>query len=216
MATRNFHDHSFRPRTFFRNSTEECEVTPTRTTAGTISMTSHLSRSRTAANSVTSYSPGMVLNDIANSGSVSEDDLDFSFNHDDEIDYCPNTSNTTMSTSTPRPSIQNHHNSTPIFPRAGDTSSSTNQSFDDSCVGTLVGMLQQQQVVLQKLMDGQKALEEQQTTLKESVTVLQDKVNEFSNSRDSSNSSNSGGEGKRKRIVTRAISVRLQLTLVSI
>ena len=136
----------------------------------------------------------MILDDIPSPSAVICD-ADFSLEDDDAHDEASIDYETHKTTP---PSVVS------VFTRV---TSSYNAFAESPHVGTLVEMLQQQQAVLQKLMDGQKTLEEQQTTLKQSFTALQDKVNDFS-SKDSPSSS--GSERKKKRIVTRSLSVRLQ------
>ena len=196
MANGNAINSQIQPQSFFRSSSNATVSTPARQRViRSTSSQATTSTSRSRTNLLNSYSPGMILDDIPSPSAV-VCDVDFSFEDDDDahdetsIDY--ETHKTTP------PSVVS------AFTRV--TPSDTTLA-ENSHVGTLVEMLQQQQAVLQKLMDGQKALEEQQTTLKQSFTALQDKVNDFS-SKDSPSSS--GSEGKRKRIVTRSLSVRLQ------
>ena len=66
-------------------------------------------------------------------------------------------------------------------------------------------MLQKQQAMLQEVLNGQKIFEERQNTVESHLAELQSKVEESAVCTPSSSSS----EGKRKRIVTRALSVSL-------
>ena len=67
----------------------------------------------------------------------------------------------------------------------------------------IVVMLQQQQAILQEVLDGQKALEARQTNVEDKIIHLQSQVEKST----SSSTSPSSSDGKRKRIVTRALSV---------
>ncbi len=71
----------------------------------------------------------------------------------------------------------------------------------------IISFLQQQQQALQKVIDGQRAIEERQTSLEEKLTYLENKLSTPQPSPTSSAASSS--EGKRKRVVTRTLSVSL-------
>ena len=66
-------------------------------------------------------------------------------------------------------------------------------------------MLQKQQAMLQEVLSGQKALEDRQNTVESHLAKLQSKVEKSAVSTPTSSSS----EGKRKRIVTRTLSVSI-------
>ncbi len=70
-----------------------------------------------------------------------------------------------------------------------------------------ISFLQQQQQPLQKVIDGQRAIEERQTSLEEKLTYLENKLSTPQPSPTSSAASSS--EGKRKRVVTRTLLVSL-------
>lgn len=67
----------------------------------------------------------------------------------------------------------------------------------------IVVMLQQQQAILQEVLDGQKALEARQTNVEDKIIHLISQVEKST----SSSTSPSSSDGKRKRIVTCALSV---------
>ena len=67
----------------------------------------------------------------------------------------------------------------------------------------LMSMLQQQQALLQQVIDGQKRLEERQDSFEDQLTTLVSKVEQPAPTTPSSSCS----EGKRKRVVTRTLSV---------
>ena len=89
------------------------------------------------------------------------------------------------------------------------TETSTNHSMP-SFLGShgnsdIITMLQQQQAMLQQVVNGQKAFELRQNQLEEKVQTLQSQIDKPSSSTTSSSSS----DGKRKRVVTRTLSVCL-------
>ena len=77
----------------------------------------------------------------------------------------------------------------------------------------IVTILQQQQVILQQVIEGQKAFEIRQNQLQEKLTTLQSQIDKLSSSTTPSSSSN---DGKRKRVVTCTLSVGLLKLLCSI
>ena len=72
---------------------------------------------------------------------------------------------------------------------------------------SIILMLQKQQAMLQEVLSGQKALEDRQNTVESHLAELQSKVEKSAVSTPTSSSS----EGKRKRIVTRTLSVSIFL-----
>ena len=70
----------------------------------------------------------------------------------------------------------------------------------------IIAMLQQQQAVLQKLVDSQNSLEIKHQSLKESFSALKENVDQLQMRKDES-PGNSDSSGRRKRIITRSLSV---------
>ena len=66
---------------------------------------------------------------------------------------------------------------------------------------SIIWMFQKQQAMLQGVLEGQKALEERQDTVESHLAELQSKMEE------SATSTPSSSDGKRKRVVTRTLSV---------
>ena len=96
--------------------------------------------------------------------------------------------------SSPHSSVSLGHTSTPISSvRSGHEGAAGHQS--------IILMLQKQQAMLQEVLEGQKALEERQDTVESHLAELQSKMEE------SATSTPSSSDGKRKRVVTRALSV---------
>lgn len=79
-----------------------------------------------------------------------------------------------------------------------------------SSTSQIVTMLQQQQSVLQKVLDGQKNLEERQNTIEAQQLDMQANIERSSSL---CSSGESGSDGKRKRTVTRALSVSINFNL---
>ena len=74
-------------------------------------------------------------------------------------------------------------------------------------------VLQQQQAILQQLLDGQKEVEKRQSQLEERLTCLQSKVEQPPSI---STPSSSSSDGRRKRVVTRTLSVSFFVFMVYI
>lgn len=70
--------------------------------------------------------------------------------------------------------------------------------------GEVIAMLQQQQAVLQEVLKGQEVLKTQQAEMEEKISTLEAEVNKPA---DLSMSPSSSSDGKRKRVVTKALSV---------
>lgn len=100
--------------------------------------------------------------------------------------------------SSPHTSISLGHTSTP---------NNSIKSGHEEAAGhqNIIFMLQKQQAMLQGVLDSQKALKEWQDTVESHLAELQSKVEESPTSTRSSSS----GDGKRKRVVTRTLSVSL-------
>ena len=68
----------------------------------------------------------------------------------------------------------------------------------------MIPMLQQQQLILQRVLESQKTLEERQNSIEEKLANLQSQVNVLP---PTVSPTASTSDGKRKRLVTRALSV---------
>ena len=70
---------------------------------------------------------------------------------------------------------------------------------------SILSLLQQQQAVLQRVLDGQQSMEERQNNMEQKLNDLQKNVEQYSQS----STTDSGSDHKRKRVVTRTLSVSL-------
>ena len=133
------------------------------------------------------YSPGMGLQGVtvtpSRHTSSDQDFEDFNFNSDD--------SENGLYGDTPT------NNVLPIPPQITIQNSLISPEID------VITMLQQQQAVLQEVLDGQKELQQRQNQMEEKLICLQSKVDNPPNIDAQSSSS----DGKRKRVVTRTLSV---------
>ena len=69
---------------------------------------------------------------------------------------------------------------------------------------SILSLLQQQQAVLQRVLDGQQSMEERQNNMEQKLNDLQKNVEQSQSS-----TTDSGSDHKRKRVVTRTLSVSL-------
>lgn len=136
-----------------------------------------------------SYSPGMYLGDIA--GSIERSDC--SSDEDAGIHSC----DFDFGFDTPSHSPETDHN-----PSVPTTSSSTPPSSTENSY--MVGMLQQQQFMLKNVLDSQKRFEEKQKAFETKLQEIESKVNKPNTLTPPTPGSNK----KRKKVVTRTLSVR--------
>ncbi len=151
------------------------------------------------------YGPGVLLNDLTGTeadydseGEVGECDFDFG------------NSPTTMAPCDRElsPEIPLH---TPVsnFEFRGADHHSHRSSISTDNQNEVIPMLQQQQLILQRVLEGQKTLEERQNKIEDKLADLQSQMD-----KPSAVSPSSSSDGKRKRLVTRALSVSLHVCTI--
>ena len=185
--------HTRKPFGICNRSTSAVTDVPPSLTQQRVSTSRNLSGTRggsTHSSLPREYTSGMSLGSISN-------DLEDHYNGDNSTsceegfdfgsDFGDDASGTIVT-----PPIQESH-----VHHGQDASQST------ASTSNIVVMLQQQQAILQEVLDGQKALEARQTNVEDKIIHLQSQVEKST----SSSTSPSSSDGKRKRIVTRALSV---------
>ena len=167
----------------------------------------HVRRS-TESPSGQGYMPGMGLEQLSNCLSYDADDSDRDGERGDfEFEF--NQPHTSVPRTNPTlPHREARDDQTQVMPRNINSTLPFQEGsprLTNSRVNDLFVMMQNQQALLQKVLKGQETLQERQDEMETSLASLQNQVSHAQP--DTPPSSSSSSEGKRKRIVTRSLSV---------
>ena len=160
-------------------------------------------------NTNSSYGPGVFLEEIRaevdNSLSASEEgEPDFDFGDSrrglQQFEGSPLLSHDHERSQSPEVPLSNP--ATAFETRRADGYTGRNSHYTDNRINEVIPMLQTQQMILKKVLDSQKAIEERQSNMEEKLAGLQTQIEKPPDT-----SPTSSDNGRRRRLVPRALSV---------